>query len=170
MNRRINRLVRRLAMAAAVVVSGFIYNFLDSSQQNGTTHNIDVEIANPQQSESPRLKDNPQTLIRKIRDANESQKSGWWMETEAQVVKNLKDDTKGSKHQKFLIKLAPDVTLLVSHNIDIAPRAPVREGQRVKIRGRYEWNHRGGVLHWTHHDPKGNKEGGWIYSNGNYYK
>ncbi|HIQ07513.1 MAG TPA: DUF3465 domain-containing protein, partial [Thiotrichaceae bacterium] len=41
---------------------------------------------------------------------------------------------------------------------------------RIKIRGRYEWNNRGGVLHWTHHDPKGRKEGGWIYHNNKFYK
>ena len=46
----------------------------------------------------------------------------------------------------------------------------VKEGDTIKIKGRYEWNNRGGVLHWTHHDPKGRKESGWIYAGGQYYK
>lgn len=118
---------------------------------------------------SPKIQDT-QTVINKIRRAADSQQSGWWLTTQAKVIKILKDDTKGSRHQKFLIKLAPDVTLLVAHNIDLAPRVPLSKGDTIKIRGRYEWNNRGGVIHWTHHDPKGRKKDGWIYHDKKYYK
>ena len=53
-------------------------------------------------------------------------------------------------------------TLLISHNIDLAVRVPVHIGDRVDVRGRYEWNDRGGVIHWTHHAPQGRRPGGWI--------
>ena len=53
-------------------------------------------------------------------------------------------------------------TLLVAHNIDLADRVPVSLGDRVSLRGLYEWNHRGGLIHWTHHDPMGIEEGGHI--------
>jgi len=82
----------------------------------------------------------------------------------------LKDDLTGSRHQKFIISPANGITLLVAHNIDLAPRAPVNKGDTISLYGRYEWNNRGGVIHWTHHDPKGKKKGGWINVNGKTYR
>ena len=34
------------------------------------------------------------------------------------VVKVLKDDTKGLKHQKFLLKVSDNITILIAHNLD----------------------------------------------------
>lgn len=87
------------------------------------------------------------------------------------VVKVLADDLKGSRHQKFILKLATGQTLLVAHNIDLAPRInTLREGDEVEFFGEYEWNKMGGVLHWTHHDPQGNHEDGWLRHKGRTYK
>ena len=94
----------------------------------------------------------------------------WFDETRFEVVKILSDDNVGSRHQRFLVSRAGLPTLLVAHNIDLAPRAPIQDGSEVFIRGRYEWNDKGGVIHWTHHDPKGHIEGGWINVNGNRYE
>jgi hypothetical protein len=38
------------------------------------------------------------------------------------------------------------------------------------LHGRYEWNERGGVIHWTHHDPEGSMPGGWIRCQGAVYQ
>jgi Protein of unknown function (DUF3465) len=97
-------------------------------------------------------------------------KSKVWVEVEGTNVKNLPDDNKGSRHQLFLLKLITGHTLKISHNIDLAPYIPIREGDRVSMRGRYEWNDRGGVVHWTHHDPRGRMIGGWIDHKGKRYK
>lgn len=161
MMRKFSRVIAGLVIAGAV--GGYNYLTKDGSS---TDNQGDSEVAS---GKSPAI-DNQSQLHEKIRNAKEDTHSRFWMSTEATVVQNLKDDTKGSQHQKFLIKLAPDITLLVAHNIDLSPRAPVTKGDKIKIKGRYEWNNRGGVLHWTHHDPKGKKEGGWIYADGRYYK
>ena len=163
-----NKFSRILAgIAVAAVVGGYNYLFNDGNDSN--QNNSTKSTPNIASGGAPSL-ENQSALLSKIRSAKEDYNSRFWMAADATVIKNLKDDTKGSQHQKFLIKLASDVTLLVAHNIDLAPRAPVSVGDKIKIRGRYEWNNRGGVLHWTHHDTKGKIEGGWIYANNKYYK
>ncbi|MEM7310778.1 MAG: DUF3465 domain-containing protein [Planctomycetota bacterium] len=97
-------------------------------------------------------------------------RSGVMIECDATVKKVLRDDTKGSQHQRFLIRLSDGQTLLVAHNIDLAPRVPLDEGDRVTVKGQYEWNDEGGVLHWTHHDPDGDHEEGWIRHEGEKYE
>lgn len=107
--------------------------------------------------------------IAQLRQAANDPNAKLWTNIQGSVIKNLKDDNEGDRHQKFLVQVANDLTLLVSHNIDVASRVPVREGDVVKVQGEYVWNNRGGVIHWTHHDPKGRKAGGWIEVNGQRY-
>lgn len=162
MNRAMRKIV--IGVVALVVAAGVDYYRKHSDSSNPSEH-----VSTQTESASPSIQ-KTKGVLDKIRKAADSQKSGWWLTTQGKVIKTLKDDTHGSQHQKFLIKLAPDITLLVAHNIDLAPRVPLRKGDTIKIRGRYEWNNRGGLIHWTHHDPKGRKKDGWIYHGSKYYK
>lgn len=99
-----------------------------------------------------------------------AQRSGVWLETSGRIIRVLRDDNEGSRHQKFILELDDGHSVLIAHNIDLAERIPVRQGQSVTLRGRYEWNDRGGVVHWTHHDPEGREQGGWIMVNGVRYE
>jgi len=83
------------------------------------------------------------------------------------VIRLLPDDNEGDRHQRFIIRLASGQTLLVAHNIDIAARvSPLHEGDTVEYKGEYAWNDKGGVVHWTHHDPAGNHPAGWLKHDG----
>ena len=87
------------------------------------------------------------------------------------VARLLPDDNDGSRHQRFILALDSGQTLLVAHNIDLAPRiAGLAVGDVVEFNGEYEWNDRGGTLHWTHHDPQGRHEGGWLRHKGRTYE
>lgn len=93
-----------------------------------------------------------------------------WLEGSGVVKKLLPDDTKGARHQRFLVSVTPEQTLLFAHNIDLAPRVQALSvGDRLQFRGEYIYNPKGGIMHWTHHDP-GGKPGGWIRVNGKTYE
>ncbi len=106
-----------------------------------------------------------------LQRAVEQRRSEVWFEPVTfDVVKVLADDLKGSRHQRLLVAREGLPTLLVAHNIDLAPRVPYTEGDRLTIKGRYEWNDKGGVIHWTHHDPQRRQPGGWIELAGKRYE
>lgn len=87
------------------------------------------------------------------------------------VIAMLPDDLSGSRHQKFIIELNSNQTLLVTHNIDLASRInDLSLGDRIEFFGEYEWNNEGGVIHWTHHDPDEVHVNGWILHNNVIYQ
>ncbi len=89
--------------------------------------------------------------------------SGLEVEGQGTVQRLLPDDVDGDHHQRFIVELASGQTLLLAHNIDVAPRVEgLQVGKVVSFRGEYEWNDQGGVVHWTHHDPSGDHVAGWI--------
>ncbi|MDV2405319.1 DUF3465 domain-containing protein, partial [Vibrio cholerae] len=106
-----------------------------------------------------------------LQQAYQSQQSDLQVQGFGQVAKVLPDDNDGSRHQKFILKLNSGQTLLVAHNIDLAPRIPnLKVGDSVEFYGEYEWNKKGGVLHWTHKDPQNRHAHGWLKHNGQVYE
>ena len=112
-----------------------------------------------------RVDDNP------IGRAFASRTSDIQVEGEGTVIRVLSDDLEGSRHQRFIVELASGQTLLISHNIDVAPRiGGLKVGDGVRFNGEYVWNEKGGVIHWTHHDPRGRHVAGWVMHNGTTYQ
>ena len=106
-----------------------------------------------------------------VAEAYANQASDVQVSGQGTVSRLLDDDHDGSRHQRFILRLDSDQTLLVAHNIDLAPRIDsLAVGDMVEFNGVYEWNDRGGVLHWTHHDPQGEHEPGWLRHRGRTYE
>lgn len=106
------------------------------------------------------------TDLDSIKYAFENQKSNFQVKQVGWVAKIMRDDSHGLKHQRFVVQLASGQKLLIAHNTDLAPRVEgLKEGAEISFYGEYEWNNKGGVVHWTHHDPKRSHPNGWLYYN-----
>jgi hypothetical protein len=104
-------------------------------------------------------------------EAGSAYREGQQVRGSGTVVRILSDDNDGSRHQRFILRLASGRTLLIAHNIDLAPRVSgIREGDTVEFYGEFASNTRGGVIHWTHHDPQGRHPDGWLRHKGRTYK
>jgi hypothetical protein len=83
----------------------------------------------------------------------------------------LPDDVSGTMHQRFVVRLGSGQTILIAHNINAGSRiSGLHEGDTVRFYGEYEWNNKGGVVHWTHREEKGPHVGGWLEVNGRRYE
>lgn len=105
-----------------------------------------------------------------IYEAYRLKRSGVEVGGKGEVIKILPDDRKGSRHQRFILRMASGQTVLIAHNIDMAQRIEgLKRGDVVEFKGKYEWNKKGGVVHWTHHDPGGRSKGGYLKLKGRFY-
>ncbi|MCH9696235.1 MAG: DUF3465 domain-containing protein [Gammaproteobacteria bacterium] len=87
------------------------------------------------------------------------------------VERVLSDDNDGSRHQRFILRLTSGRSVLIAHNIDLAPRVEsISTGDVVSFYGQFESNDRGGVIHWTHRDPQGRHAHGWLQHRGRKYE
>ena len=97
-----------------------------------------------------------------LQQAYAAGQSGVWLETRGHISRVLRDDNEGARHQKFILELDDGHTVMIAHNIDLYRRIPERTVSALAVRVLDEGNDRGGVIHWTHHDPDGRLQGGWI--------
>ena len=106
-----------------------------------------------------------------IRDAYQNHRSDVQVRGSGIVSQILLDDLEGSQHQRFILRIATGQTILIAHNIDLAPRVnALLEGDTIEFNGEYEWNTKGGVVHWTHRDPSNRHKHGWLIHRGNRYE
>jgi hypothetical protein len=77
------------------------------------------------------------------------------------------------RHEGFLVHLsgneAHDITIRVEDNVDLTGPIPLHSGDDVEIRGEYIFDPRGGIVHYTHRDPRGRHPPGYVRVNGRTY-
>lgn len=151
---QLSRPLRRLAAAIVVLSLAWLVRQVGFESISQTTAETTVSTPSASLETSAGME--------RIEQAFAGRESGVPVTVDATVEKILRDDLEGDRHQRFLIRLPNGRKLLVAHNIDIAERADVSAGEKVRLRGRFEWNERGGVIHWTHRAPRGDHPGGWI--------
>ena len=140
-----------------IVISVLLLLFYLANQYNRTPVTVDPQVSS--------------TKNEQIITAYNQKKSDIQVRGEGTVVKLLADDLQGSRHQRFLVKINDQQTLLIAHNIDLAPRIDtLQTGEKVEFQGEYVWNIKGGIIHWTHHDPDRRHNDGWIRYNNKLYK
>lgn len=153
----------RLLLVIAIALTYTVWHF--SSAQSITADASALTTA-PAEHEHTRDADHDRIL-----QAFRARESGVAVQGQGRVIKVLPDDNDGSRHQRFILRLDQDMTLLLAHNIDLAPRlAGLQSGDEVAFSGTYEWNAKGGVVHWTHHDPRGQHKAGWLRYKGSSYQ
>jgi hypothetical protein len=111
------------------------------------------------------------TPLGEIEQAFRNQRSNLQITQQGTIIAVLSDDTEGDRHQRMIVKLGNGQTLLIAHNIDLAPRIPdPATGETLRFHGEYGWNGEGGVVHWTHKDPDGVHPDGWLEYGGKRYQ
>ena len=107
----------------------------------------------------------------KIMQAYQQQRSNIQVQAQGIVKAVLPDDNQGSKHQKIILKIENGLTVLIAHNIDLAPRIDgLKKGDQLEFFGEYEYNPQGGIIHWTHYDPQQRHPDGWLKHDGRVYQ
>lgn len=151
-----------LLLLASVLLLSQLYKSGDSNAINAN-----VSLPSAQTNQIEQASKNASN----IENAFQQQLSDVDVEGFGRVIKVLADDQSGSRHQKFLLEIASQHSILIAHNIDLAPRIEnLQVGDTVYFKGEYQWNPKGGVVHWTHHDPQGKQIGGWLELNGIRYQ
>ena len=146
-------MLRKLAIIAVVGAALFYWN----------AHRQPVDV--------PASFEMPANALTRPLDVQIRPRDGATFHGEGRVTRTLSDDREGSRHQRFIVRLATGQTILIAHNIDLAPRVEgLKVGDTVEFSGEFESNPQGGVVHWTHRDPEGRHVAGWIRHDGRTYQ
>ena len=169
----------KIIVLLIALVAVFAYNKIQNKQPLQSQNQQKIEAVQKQNNAGGENADTAQQQTGSgkqsaevvLKQAFENEQSDIQVEGEATVWKTLPDDNKGTRHQRFILKLSSGQTLLVAHNIDLADKIKgLKKGDKVAFYGEYEWSEQGGVIHWTHHDPAGRHEDGWLKHGGQVYQ
>lgn len=99
--------------------------------------------------------------------AAESQHQGQdFIEVTGAVVSDaLPDDLSGSRHEKWVVRLACGVDVQAVYNIDVTPRIPIKTGDVISMGGQFIYDRGGGLMHWLHEDGHGHRPNGYVEIN-----
>lgn len=155
----------------ALLVAAYLVLGLSESKQQTNTFVPSAEVAIQEQPNVQKSTHKVSDDTQRIEQAYQQRQSDLQVQASGKVVALLKDDNEGSHHQKFILELSTGQTVLVAHNIDLAPRIQnIQKGDQVEFFGEYEYSEKGGVIHWTHHDPSNKHISGWLKHQGKTYQ
>ena len=168
---------KNLGIGAIIVILIAAFFGIDLQQfQTETRHDASISSKSTKSTPSkdaqtPFKHENGSDDVAKIERAFRLKQRDVQVRASGRVIAILPDDNEGSRHQKFILKLSNEQTLLVAHNIDLAPRiANIQKDDKVEFFGEYEYSDKGGVIHWTHHDPADKHVSGWLKHQGRTYQ
>ena len=177
-------MANKTSLSIGAVIGLLIAGYLGfNSESNTKTQTTPTEYSS-QQSQAPnQSKNDAESFVNQqskgkdsqgvatIAQAYQQKRGDVQVQASGRVKALLRDDNEGSRHQKFILELENGQTVLVAHNIDLAPRIDdLKKGDLVEFNGEYEYSDKGGVIHWTHRDPQNRHEHGWLKHNGKIYE
>ena len=160
----------KIIVLLIALVAVFAYNKMQNKQPVQSQNQQKIEAVQKQNNAGGENADtaqqqtgsDKQSAEAVLKQAFENEQSDIQVEGEGTVWKTLPDDNKGTRHQRFILKLSSGQTLLVAHNIALADKIKgLKKGDKVE---------QGGVIHWTHHDPSGRHTDGWLKHDGRLYQ
>ncbi|MDR1483485.1 MAG: DUF3465 domain-containing protein, partial [Planctomycetaceae bacterium] len=155
---------KRIAEAAAVKKTTTATPKIAATPTTATKPSTPKIAATPTTTTKPSTPSNDDI----IKDLFNKRQSDVQVRGNGVVTRILPDDNDGARHQRFILKLNSGQTLLIAHNIDIAPRlGNLAIGEEVEFYGEYYYNSEGGGIHWTHDDPNNKHIPGYLKRNGN---
>jgi hypothetical protein len=165
------KLAMRKLFLLVLAIAAAYFGYFDRLQEVAEPTQKASDVARKSSSQSLPITERPRDRNDALQAAFEKHQSNVQIHAQGTVTKVLSDDNSGSRHQRFIVKLPSGQTVLVAHNIDLASRIDsLKEGDAVQFFGEYEWNDRGGVVHWTHRDPAKRHTAGWIKHRGQTYQ
>ncbi|MDQ2908907.1 MAG: DUF3465 domain-containing protein [Candidatus Eremiobacteraeota bacterium] len=81
---------------------------------------------------------------------------------------------RSGEHEGFLLHLSGaagrGLTVRVEDNVDLTGPIPLSPGDGATVRGEYIYDPRGGLIHYTHRDPRGRHDAGYVQVGGRLYQ
>jgi hypothetical protein len=152
-----------ITIGGVIAVLVAAYFGIDLKENHAISQSQHVDTASVKPSEQANTSSQNISGAEVIRQAFQNKMSKVQVQSQGVVRAVLADDNDGSRHQKFILELNNGLTLLVAHNIDLAPRIPdIKKGDVVEFYGVYEYSPKGGVMHWTHKDLNKKHINGWL--------
>jgi hypothetical protein len=78
------------------------------------------------------------------------------------------------RHLGFILHLSGSagrgLSVRVEDNLDLTGEIPIGEGESVTVRGEYIYEPAGGLIHYTHKDPRGRHDAGYVQASGRIYQ
>lgn len=106
-----------------------------------------------------------------LAQAYQNRTSGTQLTSEGKITHIFPTADSGTDYQKFIVQLGIGQSILVMHNMELgAAIEGLAIGEYIEVYGEYQWTADGGIIRWTHQDPLGKHQAGWVKYKGRIYR